>query len=1564
MARPGKELIEAIVAKVSETPESLREAGYLGKDTEGNSRNMKSAATRYRKALEKDEGFFEAERKRFEGQLKVKDSPQPERPIVDPEELEDSVIMGHKGDTTKTGATVTEFDGVELDEPVTTFGGPKFGLQFDNQSRQLYWASMDKAARPFQNKAEALQSDLEMPVNAIYVAMGKEGNYFNQAFADAMIQATRKNTKISDKALDEFDKDMRVFREDWVGIRSPDARAQLLGVGKFPMDGAGKLRSEFVKRMNKAGYREQGFPSVERLLTAFTEPDLLGAQLGDAGYSIGQVGMDYGLEDITTHPSYNTGIGGLYRGGFERSVPVNILFPDAWQKLATELTKPKKGGKPRPLTNAEKVDAISKRKDLYQIADARWVDTVKTWLRNNPGKDNGDAIKAIGLPTAALFLLDPGEAQAAAAEAVYAGVERDLTEDERIAIRDYVRMQQAFSAVQGVTPGMVADPNDIALDQQQPDPDISFVNDDVDPGYLAEREPMTDDLLLQFEGMTFDEPAVETDSKPNPFTDIPAAFQDVAVPAVEGAASAAGDFLKGIVVEGPTAVVAGFLDATAEMAKNLEAIIPLGTISGAEPEYLQIETRPDTVTGEFVRNMSQFMTGFIPAARAFKVAGLGNIASGMAGGAVADAFVFDPQEERFSNLLQGTPLETPFTNYLAASPDDTRAEGMFKNAVEGVFLGGAVEAVMGIARSIKRAKAVRDTAAAEDMPPEQLVDDGLNEIEAKGELAEQGTEPAVPGTGEAVEEMPAGQEFIPFSEALETAQVEFKVPQFATGTTKAAPDTARNINLGNLNTVDDVKTLIDEVAKADAENINQARREKITNEELEGLADNLGMTVEDLLNRRQGVAPNAEEALAARRILVASGENLIRMAKEAKNGSEQDLALFKRAMAQHRAIQAQVSGMTAEAGRALQSFNIAAKSAKEQELQIKELLAATGGEGQSRQVAAMIAELSDPAQIAKVVKDGWAAKSFDVIYEVWINGLLSGPTTHSVNVISNIMTSALTVSERKMASALGNSVAPDEADAMIMGAIEGARDGFRLAWNALKTGEPSDQLNKLEAGEKHRAISAANLELSGNLGRAVDLIGNIVRIPGNLLTASDEFFKSVGYRMELQAQAYRTAFNEGLTDERAALRVQQILDNPPENIKREAVNAMRYNTFTNSLDETKIGALGEIGKFAEQARGSQSPFIRVPAKVILPFLRTPTNIASFTLERTPLAFASRAVRADIAAGGARRDLALAKISLGSLAMGTSANLALQGQITGGGPQNRDLKNMMRAKGWQPYSVLVNGKYYAYNRLDPVGALLGLAADITDIAGELDEPTMAELAMAATVAVASNMSSKTYLKGLSEFNDVMSSIQIGDDKSNTRFMNWLNRQGASLTPFSSTFRSVERMYDPTLRSAFTFTEQLKSQIPGYSEDLPPRRNIFGEPIVLNGGIGLDTMAGIYTSELEEDPVIDEIVAQKVGIPMPRKSIDGVELDVYQYDRYIQLMSGMDGAVPPVKEQLSELFSRPEYQGLGQEQKEIEIRAVFQDAQKAARAQLMQEDDELRTAIIQQEYEEQRRRMGRQ
>jgi len=991
----------------------------------------------------------------------------------------------------------------------------------------------------------------------------------------------------------------------------------------------------------------------------------------------------------------------------------------------------------------------------------------------------------------------------------------------------------------------------------------------------------------------------------------------------------------GGVIEAPRQAVAGFLDATAEAARVMESIIPLGTISGAEPEYLEIEADPRTVTGAGVRAISQFLTGFIPALRGVKALGVTGVAAPAAAGAIADATVFDPQEERLSNLIQEVPaLQSPITEYLAASPEDTDAEGRFKNAVEGLALGGVADGLIQGIRLVKNRRALVEVAEAEGKPVEQMIEEAMATM--KGGMP-------IP------REMPLGQEYIPFDEAAEAVQPTIRVPEFKPGTTEADPEAARNINLANLNTTEDVSTLIDEVAKADAPNINDARRQKITNDELPKLADDLGMTVEDLLARRQGEAFNAEQILAARKILVASGESLVKLANAAKNGSEMDLALFRRAMSQHRAIQSQVSGMTAEAGRALQSFRVVAASSREQERLIKEALETTGGEAVSRDMAAMLSELDSPEKIGRFVKDANRATTKDQLYEIWINGLLSSPTTHMVNILSNTMVAALTVGERKIASAIGPNIPPGETSAQLKGLVDGARDGFRLAWNALKTGEPTDPMQKVEA-EKFRAVTSENLNIAGPAGRFADFMGEAIRVPGRLLTAGDEYFKSVGYRMELYAQAYRQAFNEGLRDEAAAKRVVEIIENPPENIKQAAIDASRYQTFTNQL--------GKTGKAVEQVRNN-IPY----ARVVMPFVRTPVNVMSYAFERTPLAPLSSSFREEIAAGGARRDLALGKLIAGSMAMAVSADLVMSGSITGAGPTNPKMRNIMRATGWQPYSIKVGDKYYAYNRLDPVGALLGLSADVTEIIGQTTEAEAAQIATAAALSVAQNMASKTYMSGVTDFFDAFFSASLDPESSNYKLMSYLQRQAASIVPAS--VANIERYLSPEMSATYGFLDRVKSRIPGYSDDLPPRRNIFGEPIVLEGGIGPDIMSPIYTSTAKDDPIADEMVRQQVAVGMPRRVIENVELDAQQYDRYVLLYSGIESQFS-LREQLRITMNSQSYKNASdgpEGGKAVFIKGIFDQYKLQAQAKMLQEDGRLMNMVIEAKEREMALRIGR-
>ena len=110
--------------------------------------------------------------------------------------------------------------------------------------------------------------------------------------------------------------------------------------------------------------------------------------------------------------------------------------------------------------------------------------------------------------------------------------------------------------------------------------------------------------------------------------------------------------------------------------------------------------KPASVTGTLVNDVSQFVTGFVTAGRFLKVVGVapaasvgGAVAQGMVKGAITDATVFDPHEERLSNLIQSYPrLANPITEYLAADPSDGAGEGRLKNALEGLAIGGVVGA--------------------------------------------------------------------------------------------------------------------------------------------------------------------------------------------------------------------------------------------------------------------------------------------------------------------------------------------------------------------------------------------------------------------------------------------------------------------------------------------------------------------------------------------------------------------------------------------------------------------------------------------------------------------------------------------------------------------------------------------------------------------------------------------------------------------------------------------------------------------------------------------------------
>lgn len=715
------------------------------------------------------------------------------------------------------------------------------------------------------------------------------------------------------------------------------------------------------------------------------------------------------------------------------------------------------------------------------------------------------------------------------------------------------------------------------------------------------------------------------------------------------------------------------------------------------------------------------------------------------------------------------------------------------------------------------------------------------------------------------------------------------------------PEKAVNINLARIESPDDVKKVIAKVGKLYEPGIQAARRETVTNIETRRLADDLGMGPEDLLSRRAGQAFNAHEALAARQILEASGQKLVELAKKAQapDASDMDKFVFRKHLNLHYGIQAEVSGMTAEAGRALQAFRILATGDAAKLKQIQEFLDNMDTRQVTDDMAEKIAALETPQEIGTMVRQMKKARTSDVLLEAWINGLLSGPQTHAVNTLSNSLVALWQIPERLTASFFGRilpgrqEIVEREALAQAYGMVEGFKDGLRLMGRVLKTGEPTDPIGKIEA-RKYRAISAESLELSGTTGRAVDMLGNIIRVPGRMLMAEDELFKSVGYRMELNARAIRQVMAEGLKGKEAAARIKNILNNPPDDIHIAAIDAARYQTFTNQV----TGLAAHL-----QRAAIENPALRL----IVPFIRTPMNIVKFgAIDRTPLGLLTKRIRGEIKAGGAQRDLALARMSLGSGIMAAVACIAAEGHITGAGPSNPAMRSLMYDTGWQPYSIRIGDTYYAFNRLEPLGILFGLAADFSEIAGQVGDGEADNLASQIVMAISKNVTSKTWLRGISELLNVMSDPDRYKKRYIERFFGTLIPTGVA---------QIERVVDPELRQVNFMLDQIKSRIPGYSDDLSPRRNLWGEVIVLGGGLGPDIISPVYTSKKRDGPASEELIRLQLPVSMPSKVAHGVELTSQQYDRYL-VLAGNEAKHPKtnlgLKETLEQLIETDKYQ----------------------------------------------------
>ena len=776
-------------------------------------------------------------------------------------------------------------------------------------------------------------------------------------------------------------------------------------------------------------------------------------------------------------------------------------------------------------------------------------------------------------------------------------------------------------------------------------------------------------------------------------------------------------------------------------------------------------------------------------------------------------------------------------------------------------------------------------------------------------------------------------------------------------------DETHQPNFDQMRLTDDIKATIADLAQQNASRIDEARRGVITHEQLQGLASDLDVgedVVMQIMQRENGGVLNAETILAARQVLGSSAERVKTLADKISSGQATDIdkVTFARQIQFHNEYTTQFMGARAEAGRALNAFGIPTGGLEAvPAARLAEIISNAGGD--IERLAKAVSMADNVTAITKVATPGIWTRSgqaaTNLVNRIFVNGILSGPTTHGVNMMGNALFQAMNQAEMAAASRVGyflgseDRIAAGEALSNLHGMLGATRDAWRLAARTVRTGETIDGVLKIEG--RTNAPNLADLTDQPLLRRLLHITDSVIDAPTKRgLAAEDELFKTMAYRASLEQQAFQhvqAKLQAGeITMADAAQAAKDFMEGAPEEAQQAAQDWAEKVTFQSPL--------GPIGSSFQKWLRS------IPVlTLIAPFVRTPTNIFKESAARSPMALFTGRFYKDIAAGGRQRDLALTRFAMGSMTAAMVANWTANGDITGAGPSNPDAKMLWEANGRRPYSVRVANPvthevtWHSYARLEPAASVIGAVADTTEILAYLDDGEVENLtddqqraynaAGAVIAGIMNNTGNKTFLQGIANFTDMVSNPQ-------QEIKGYLNQMVPSLVPFSGLQRTARNISDPYLREAWTINDKLRDNTPGLSEKLPARLGLFGESREKNSGSLLGVMSPIPESPQKYDGVYRELndVMEKtrvVPLTMPDKKFEGLRLTADEYTKLVKVARTeplFDGGTTTLHDKLEQVMLSDTYQALPPLGKADMLKTYQNQADSAARRLMVDQE----------------------
>ncbi|POO56170.1 hypothetical protein [Agrobacterium rosae] len=937
-------------------------------------------------------------------------------------------------------------------------------------------------------------------------------------------------------------------------------------------------------------------------------------------------------------------------------------------------------------------------------------------------------------------------------------------------------------------------------------------------------------------------------------------------------------------------------------------------------------------------------------------------------GALASTVVLDPHEERLSDLVEEYPaLQNPVTDYLQSDPQDSTAEGRFKNAVESI---GLDFALIGAVKVVKLLRAGRqDDALKEIKKLETETTASVDRVaETRGRLVEEPTQqtttaartesPAPDGTQIAPTPANAATEASGVKQA-DVAKAGMSLSDDDLGAilkssrdedaairkygsreaaTEAGQVAARTSSLPwqKLRGTPEVMDFVNQSARVLKSQMDEAKGGAVLSDtklsemvtaraELFGEDPMLVMgQIREAGEAASTMAANMEASfLIANRMMGETYDLAFRVRNgmlddwggDAARASEE----LKARLAASADLLANARSMASNSGRALRRLRGQHQFSVEDLAKVKDM--------DGEKLADLIFQSKgDPKKLAQIANPTFLRRVMDEGAYSLTNSLLWLYPTHVTNITSSLIMLAGRPTEKLLGSlAIAPKAGGDIIRQQALREYAFTVGALGDAWTAMKDAfvrgdsilsphnteffQGGGNLKTTQQALPWRPIEgisdlAYNAVVSANYR-------NIVGLPTRALGAVDEFFKTLRFRAYVQAEAAVKARAQGLTGDDFERFVRERMEaaiDPAtgQALDQKALREAQITTFQQDL------LPGTVGSSIQMMRS------RHPALVfVLPFVKTPINVLRYGWKVTPgINLLQKEFRDNLRGinGSEAKAHAVGQMALGSTFMALSATMALNGKLTGGGPSDPKLQKELRAAGWQPYSYIIDRPdgaktYIPMGKLDPASMALSMTADLVEAMRHDPEGTEAEKGIGAlALALAKNFSDKTFLQNMHKALEALS------DTKGDKGEKYLANLAGNTIPMSSLLRGVNP--DPYMREARTFIDTMLKNMPGYSERLPPTRDVFGEPLVRRIAI---------TSSTEADTVESEVTrimleTEKAGVGRPDPGFEGLDLrDITlengqnAYDRLQELGGQLPGR-PSLKAHLARLINSQAYQDL--------------------------------------------------